>query len=322
MALPRLTLLLVCLGLTASRCGLILHEVVGHGGVAAALGGHVREITLFWFGGGWVKTATPDASRAAALAIQLGGIAVELLAGALLLLAARQLDSRTAAPASRRRIAADLVRLTSALFVAHALWYAATGTWHGFGDGVLLHDTLGTLRHPVALVLGGGLCAVAVIATRGLCRALAPLVNGTNARRLALVLTAAAGAAAIHGALTYGEFTVRRDRTYRETMRTAEQRATDDRLARWRAEQLRRGRVPDDAETVARVRALTPPRPFPFAKVLAAVALAAVGLGARSLRHAVLPTPTGPSRPSLAALAVAFAVAAGSVLAVASLNAC
>src|SRR5262249_8470985 len=52
-AVARLTGLLAGVSLATSRLGLLVHELVGHGGVAIALGGHVTDVTLFWFAGGW-----------------------------------------------------------------------------------------------------------------------------------------------------------------------------------------------------------------------------------------------------------------------------
>jgi hypothetical protein len=333
----RLTLFLTGLGLAASRLGLVLHELVGHGGVALALGGRVVEVSLFWFGGGWARTWQPDATVASALAVDLGGITVELVAGALLWGMGRRLaaagtraagaisaaEGAGAPDASRRRLLlADCCRLVGALFVTHGLWYAATGTWHGFGDGARLHQLLGAARDPVAVALGGGVCAVAAVATRRLCHAFAPALAGSTPTRLRAVMAAAGLAAGLHAALTFGELAIRRDDTYRQTMRTAEQRETEARVAQWRAELARRGRVPADAEANSKARELAPPPPFPFARVLAATALLAVLAGAWSLRHARWELVS--SRPALADgdVVIALAAAALAVAAMALLGGC
>ena len=316
MRMLRLALFFLCAGLVVSRAGLLVHEGLGHGGVALALGGSVREVTLFWFGGGWVRTFTPPGDLRL-LAVQLAGIGAELLVAAALGLLAHRW-------AGQQR--ARLAQLGAVLFTAHALWYAATGIWHGFGDGAFLHERLGQLRYPVALALGAALCAVALLATRRLCRVLAPSLRGPWPSRLAAVLAAAALAGGAHAALAYGELALRQDETYRLTMRTAEQRLEDERLAAWRAELARRGAILIRQEDLLRAQKLAPPRPFPFARVLAAVALAAVVLGAWSLRRSEPGTPGTSSselRAPLSNAALAWAAvaafAAVSVVALAGL---
>src|SRR6185312_14519158 len=84
----RLGALLACVALATSRLGLLAHELVGHGGTAVAVGAHVTEVRLFWFAGGWIRYVGVT-STAAALAIAMGGIAVETVCGTVLWLAVR-----------------------------------------------------------------------------------------------------------------------------------------------------------------------------------------------------------------------------------------
>jgi hypothetical protein len=294
MAAARLTILLACLGLVISRVGLVVHEVGGHGGAAVLFGGRVLEVTFFWFGGGWIRYTTPSPTELASLIIQLGGILAELLLGAAALAwtSRKARPKRAARPARPARPARSFgtlaLRLAGFLFVVHGLWYAATGIWHGFGDGARLHELLGAARYPVALLLGAALCALVAVAARQLCRAFAPALPGSSPRRLVLVMGAACLAGGLHAALAFGEVRLRRDAVYGQTMRTADERLRDERLARWRAEQARRGHTVAAAEVRAQTRALTPPRPFPFARLLALAALLSMLLGAASLRRARL----------------------------------
>ena len=112
----RLAVLLACVALATSRLGLLAHELVGHGGTALAVGAHVVQVRLFWFAGGWIRYVGVP-SPAAALAIAMGGIAVELALGTALVLAVR-------GESLGRRI----LRGVGAALILHATWYLATGT--------------------------------------------------------------------------------------------------------------------------------------------------------------------------------------------------
>jgi len=311
MAAARLTILLACLGLAISRVGLVVHEVGGHGGAALLFGGRVLEVTFFWFAGGWIRYTTPSPAEASSLLIQLGGILAELLLGAAALAVTSWRRSRATRPARPARPFGILaLRLAGFLFVVHGLWYAATGIWHGFGDGARLHELLGEARYPVAFVLGAALCALAAVAARQLCLGFAPALPGSSVRRLATVMVAACLAGGLHAALTFGEVRLRGDEVYGQTMRTAGERLRDERLARWRAEQARRGHTVAAAEVREQTRALTPPRPFPFARVLALAALLSVLLGAASLRRARLDLDEPTARALLSSRNVAGAACA------------
>src|SRR5687767_7376990 len=84
----RLAGLLAAVALATSRLGLLVHELLGHGGVAVAAGGEVIEVRLFWFAGGWIRYTLP-AHSPAWLAVWMGGIAIELVIGIALVLAVR-----------------------------------------------------------------------------------------------------------------------------------------------------------------------------------------------------------------------------------------
>src|SRR6188768_3869628 len=120
----RLASILAGLGLITTRLGLVLHEWAGHGGVAAACGGTIGQVRLFWFGGGWIHYDLPkDASLAAHVASTMGGIGIELVLGMILWIAL----------ARRTSLLAKLVRACAAAVVIHAAWYLSVGTYHGFG---------------------------------------------------------------------------------------------------------------------------------------------------------------------------------------------
>ena len=106
--------------------GLVAHELVGHGGAALAVGGQVTEVQLFWFAGGWIRYDLPHRARAALLAIAMGGVAVELVAGTAAV--ARSSAATSLGPARSRARSARRSSSTRR-------WYLATGAWHGYGDG-------------------------------------------------------------------------------------------------------------------------------------------------------------------------------------------
>ena len=267
----RLTGFLLALALATSRLGLLAHELVGHGGTALACGGQISEVQLFWFAGGWIRYhfATPP-SIAAALAISMGGIAIEALAGIALWLGVR-------GDALGRR----LVRGVGTALVVHASWYLATGAWQGFGDGQLLHRVLGDAHYPVAFAAGAITCMCGYLGAR---RITGPL-RATQATLAALVI-AAALAGGLHAGLAVGEMRVRHDATYSSIMQPEHERQVDRDLARWAAYEAAHGgeATPEQREREhARLEQVH--RTFPFAWVLGACAVLAMAIGAwRSLR--------------------------------------
>jgi len=297
----KLALLVFAIALATSRVGLILHEVVGHGVLAIVLGGHITGWSLHTFGGGWVAFARAEPwAGADAIAVQLGGIAIELVAAAIAALAARRLHG-----------AAWLALAGAAWALAiHAAFYLAVGTFHGFGDGTLLHRDLGTAR--LAIVIPAALlaCSAAYLAGVRLIGALRALSGVAAPRRqLAAVALALAAAGAAHAALTFGELRVRRDPRYGVVMQSERDRT----VARELAERI--------AAAEAAGRRLAPPevrdarrelerrhRELPFAPLLAAAIAAAVIAGGRRS-----PASRAPRVPSARALTWTVAIAASAV---------
>ncbi len=291
----RLVLLLVCVGLAASRLGLLAHELVGHGGATLALGGHISEVRLFWFAGGWIRYELSEPTIAGFLVVAMGGIAVELVAGTALWFAARG-DT----------LGARLVRGAGATLWVHAAWYLATGAWHGYGDGTLLYRELGDARWPFAIAVGLGACTAAFLGARWVAAAIAATLP---ARRVAGTIAAVILAGAVNGGLVVGELAVRRDVVYRETMAPERDRLIARELATWVAEHQ-----PSEAEREAQARALAEAhRTFPFALVLA-IALAAAGI-AGALRSGARPyAPI--ARRVLARAAILAIASVGAVIAI------
>lgn len=220
--LARLTVLVLAIGLVVSRLGLIVHELVGHGLVALLVGRDVTGWNLHVFGGGWVGFATVRGTGFSSYLVTMGGIVVELLAAAALAWAAR----------GRTGVAALAVRASAWALALHALWYLAAGTFHGFGDGWLLHRQLGAARLAVVIPAAALAVAGAAIAGRRLAgelRAHAPA--STPRRQLAVVAGAIALGLGAHAALTGAELALTTDRTYQGVMRTAADRAIERELA-------------------------------------------------------------------------------------------
>jgi len=302
----RLTGLLAVLGLATSRLGLVAHELVGHGGFAVASGGEVTEVRLFWFAGGWIRYELADPTAVALLAISLGGIVVETVIGGGLWFGLSRRDS----------LAARITRAIGAALVIHAGWYFATGSWHGYGDGVIVHRALGDGRYPVAIVVGAGACGVAYVAARLVLGALAAEVPGGRGARVAGLTIAMAIAGVLQIGLALGEVQARGDSTYGAIMTPDSDRVIARELREWQREQARRGMQLTDAAREARARELAlRHRELPFAPVLGVLLVAAVVLGASRSRG---PAPDTLSRRFIA---IAAALAVGSIAAVIALDA-
>jgi hypothetical protein len=308
----RLTGLVLALALATSRLGLVAHELLGHGGAAVAAGGEVTEVELFWFAGGWIRYhfATPP-SVAAQLVISMAGIAIEILAGLALWLAMRPLrDPRGATGAPGERLGRDLVRGAGTALIMHASWYLATGAWHGFGDGQLLHRVLGDARAPVAFAAGAITCACGFVGARDL---VGPL-RATQGSIVGLVV-AVGLAGGVHAGLAIGELHVRSDTTYATIMQPEQARQVDRDLARWAAYEAARGSEVTRARRereAARLEEVH--RTFPFAWLLGACTLVAVLAGARrSLAHPrramVLPAGLLVRAAAVATIAIAAVIA-------------
>jgi hypothetical protein len=276
---------LACVALATSRIGLVAHELVGHGGTAIAVGGHVDEVRLFWFAGGWIHYQLDSATLAKLLAIAMGGIAVELVAGAAII------------AASRGRI----VRAIGAAIALHGSWYLATGAWSGFGDGQLLYKVLGDWRYPVAIAAGSITCAAAYFAAKQAFGAL------TSGQHVAWTLVAMAIAAALNVALAAGELRVRRDRAYAQVMAPERERIVARELDAWQASQGSAITEPAIAEQRAKLEAEH--ATFPFAWLLGlCTAIAAIAGALRSPRVEIYAL-------ALRRAAIAAAISTGGVIA-------
>ncbi len=263
----RLAALVTCIGLATSRLGLVVHELIGHGGAALAVGGSVTEVRLFWFAGGWVRFAAVQGE----LVIALGGIAVESVVGIALWVGL----------ARRRSLGGRIARAIGAVLVLHATWYLATGTWHGYGDGVTLHRDLGDAKWLVALPAAAITLGAAFLGARCVLGALAATVAGSQRARIAGAAIALVVAGGIQLGAALGEVELRRDATYTATMRPERERVVARELAQWTLQQRREGQQPSDEERARMQRELAARHAtFPFAIVLAVLTVITVGLGA------------------------------------------
>lgn len=247
----RLAAFLACVGLATSRLGLVVHEFLGHGGAALAVGGTVNKVQLFWFAGGWIQYQVPPTWSAHVL-VALGGCASELLIALPLWFATKQ----------------PILRAAAAAIIAHATWYLSAGTWHGFGDGNTLYQAFGDWRWRFAIAAGAGCVAIAFFGARhvfGTLRAFAghrwPALIG------ALVL-----AAAVNAGLMIGELRVRRDFIYTAITTSESTRVVERELRALPPEQREQMRPSIEAQH----------QDFPFKWILAALILAALALGARA----------------------------------------
>ena len=274
-AIARLACILAGVGLATTRLGLVVHELIGHGGVAIACGGRILDIRLFWFAGGWIRYDLPEPkSLAAQIAVAVGGIALEVVIGLVMWLAIR-----------RPTLGGKILRATGAAIVIHGAWYLAVGTFHGFGDGWLLRRELGDARVAVAIVAGLGVLVATYFGARGILGVLAATIPGGRRARVIGMLVALALAGGLQGGLAVAEVQLRIDDTYASLMQTEDQRVVARELAEWDKRQRARGAQIDAAARRARARALADQhREFPFAYVLGGLTVAAVIAGAMRAR--------------------------------------
>lgn len=301
-AVLRLTALLVCVGLATSRIGLIVHELIGHGATTVAVGGRVTDVQLFYFAGGWIRFRATEGH----LVIALGGIVVEVVIGALLVVGfARRAD-----------LAGRIARAIGCALIIHASWYLATGTWHGYGDGVQLHRLLGDTRWIVAVPAALVTCAAGYAGAKIVLGPLAATVPGSRRARIAGTVVAMLVAGGIQLGAALGEVKLRRDAAYATTMRPERERVITREMAAWIEAQRREGQAPSDADR-ARMRREVAERhtTFPFAYVLGGLLLVSIGVGAARSRA----TPGGAVTGRL--VAIAAAVAGGSITLVIALDA-
>lgn len=264
---------LFALGLLASRTGLVLHEIGGHWGPAAAFGCELGEIRLFVFGGGWVDFACAGLDPGRALAIDLGGIALQLGLGTVLLLLARRRPSG----------AAGLALLgVGLLWIVHGLFYLVTGVHYGVGDGRTLHRLLGDGRGWLVAAGSGALVAACAGFAAALARRVANrLPERPRVARVGWLAAAILAAAALHGVLAWGEQRLRADPVYTASFTPEHEAAIAAEVQRFAQA---KPRTPD--EVVAARREIAARRtPFPLRPALGAAMALAAGAGiARGLR--------------------------------------
>jgi len=301
-AVLRLTALLVCAGLATSRIGLVVHELVGHGATTIAVGGTVTDVQLFYLAGGWIRFRATDGH----LAIAMGGLVVEVVIGAILVLVF----------ARRDQLAGRIARAVGYALIIHASWYLATGTWHGYGDGVQLHRMLGDAKWLVAVPAALVTCLAGYAGAKTVLGALASTLPGSRRAQLAGLVVAVIVAGGIQVGAALGEVALRRDTTYKTTMRPERERVISRELAEWAEAQREQGATPSEADRRrVEAQARRRHRTFPFAYVLAALLLVSIGAGAVRARA---PTPASISG---RLVAITAAIASGSIALVIALDA-
>jgi hypothetical protein len=274
-----LTTLLLALGLLASRTGLVLHEVGGHWGVAASFGCQLREIHLFIFGGGWVDFDCAVLTQAQTLAIDLGGIALQLAVGVpLVMLSCRW----------PRGLAGLACSAAGVLFILHGLFYLVTGVHYGVGDGRDLYRMLDARRNAFVATGSAVLATCCGAGAFALARRLTPRVPEARwPARVAVLASAILLAGATHGALTWTELRLRDDRVYAATFQPVHEQRIETELRRFEAEQRRTG----EQIAVERKELASRHRVFPLRAVLGVAmgiaTLLGVGVALRPRRDGV-----------------------------------
>ncbi len=255
-ALLPLAALTFVVALATSRFGLLVHEGLGHGGTAIALGGRVEGLRLFWFGGGWVSYRG-DLSTADALAFAMGGIATEWIAAAVLAVVARR----------RTGLTRVVVAGAATGFAIHGGMYLAVGTFYGSGDGMLLHQLLGAWR-PLVWAPAAAICVVCAYAGA---TAVVPALRRYAVARAPAGQLVVIGAALVigglgHVALLKAEQAVRVDQSYVTTMMTESQRQVETEVT---AAMRARPQATEAELAAVRRAAEDKNRQFPFAPLLA-----------------------------------------------------
>ncbi|MEB2343204.1 MAG: hypothetical protein OZ948_00500 [Deltaproteobacteria bacterium] len=277
----------------------MLHEALGHGAVAEAFGCRLTGLRLFLFGGGYVTFGCTALSLGGTLAIDLGGIALELALGAALLALVR----------GRRGVAGLFATAIGLLFVLHGLFYLATGVHYGAGDGRTLHGLLGAGRTAFVAAASAVLVAASFVAGHRLGARIGVWVAAPRrGTRIAIVAAAALAAAAAHGVLQRAEQRWLADPVYAATFEPEHERRIAAELRRLEEQPHAPGEIAEERRRLEREHA-----PFPLTPVLGvAIALAALaGIVASSRRP-----PAAPPEPvPLAGAALACAASIALVLA-------
>jgi hypothetical protein len=302
-AIARLTAFALALSMVISRAGLVIHEAIGHGAAAYAVGSSVTEVRLYAVAGGWIQYGPATWTSPRVAVVTLGGIAIEWLAAAL------------CGWAARRRGGWLGLGLEAAAWglAIHGGLYLAIGAADGVGDGQWLYRTLGPARvvvvipATIAVVLAG-----AVAARRLGGQLLATLPMATRGRRAAGLAAALAVAGVVHGGAVAVELAVRADPTYARVMATEASRAIDRELAAWRAAAAADGSYRASAEPAVR-RAIAARHQRPrYGGWIAGAAALAIALGfvlARARGHAPLPAAVVGRTVTVAVAAIVLVVA-------------
>lgn len=269
----RLAVALFLIGLLTSRVTLLVHEFGGHGATSMSVGSTITDHRLFVFAGGRIHFDRPEPySAIERLYISMGGIALEIIVGALLLLVAASLRKRPLA-----RVA---VLGFAAINLVHGLFYLATAAFHGFGDGWGLHRMLGDAKWWLAIPVG----LAAIVVTFFLARVVAASLRGWLRRysplvQVGLIAGGVAIAGGLHAGLTFGELKIAPDPGYAKLMEKESVRKVDRDLARYMAMQRARGAAPTKNQIASKRAALKDEhQDFPLAIVLGVcVGLAACG---------------------------------------------
>ncbi len=246
----RLSLFFFFLLFLSGRIGLFLHEFMGHALFWRMLGGGLGGFRLFVFGGGWVCFAPLPAgtnpSFFSRLLVELGGIAVELLVGVLLILMLRFVTAN--------RSVRGLMAATSAVLIVHSLFYLFTGTYYGAGDG---HTLFYVLPEGVRQVFLSLIFALTAGGAFFVSHGFSPLLRSWTGdlfprKRTLLIFSCALVAALMHGTLTFGERVLLRDSGY-EGLKTPTNvhlmgKELSEIIAKYKAKY---GREPDEAYIAA-----------------------------------------------------------------------
>jgi hypothetical protein len=305
-ALGPIVVIATLAGLFISRTALVLHEMIGHGGMARLLGARITDYRLFWFGGGRIHYEFPSrASHRELLLVALAGIALELVLGAILL-------------ALHRRIARPLPRFVVFAFGAtvalHGLFYLVEGTHYGYGDARDLHEMLGASR-PWPIAAGSALLAALAFFTGGRLSAFIEGWLGPRSRRERLLVFASmvVVAGGVHWGLTRLETALTQDEAYARIFRSQAVERAKAQAERELAERLAQLRARGEDASAAEQERIRDElarrhRPFPLRPILyALIPLGLVlGLVRRARAAAATATPLGWSSAKWMALATAL----------------
>jgi hypothetical protein len=310
-AFTRLVLFVAAVVLLTSRTMLLLHEFVGHGAVATVLGGRVTAWRLFLFAGGRVSYQTEGLTMNERIVISLGGIALELVLGAIAFVIARRMRARF--------IVAFALWWSGAVVVAHAALYLARGVHYGFGDGMLLANRLEGSRWPVVVIASAIVLGTTFVAARHLAVLPAALLTGSRWSVASKTVLVFALAGALHGALAWVEIRYFPDTTWTSIMEDASVVKARAEIARRIAEARKRGEaVPSEEEQRRMQEELERARrPFPLDPVLYGGIAVALALGLLRGGREALP---GASPPCWRAIGIVGALLLAALVIIAALR--